>query len=170
MATRVRESGAEPEFLTVTDLAVLDDQIDCDPKAKLEGDIVTTGTPVVPVPLSATECGLPLASSAIVTLALRAPVVEGVNVTETAHAVPAASVLGLSGHVVVRAKSAAFVPVTDRLEIDSGPEPEFVTVTDIAGVVAPTCCDPKLRLVADNVTAGADGGAESEPVPESASV
>jgi hypothetical protein len=169
-ATRVKESGAEPEFRSVTNLAELEDQIDCEPKDRLEGDIVTAGAPVVPVPSRATVCGLPAALSAMVRLALRAPAAAGVNVTDNAHAVPAASVLGLSGQVVVRPKSAALVPVSDRLEIDSGAEPEFVIVTDCAEVVAPTCCDPKLRLVADNVTAGPDGGAKSAPVPESASV
>jgi hypothetical protein len=44
-----------------------------------------------PVPLSATLCGLPVASSVKVTAALRVPVAEGVNVILTEQLAPAAT-------------------------------------------------------------------------------
>ena len=73
------------------------------------------------------------------------------KVTDTVQDDPAASVLA---HVVVRAKSPALAPATEMLLIDNGAEPELVNVTDFAGVVAPICCDPKLRLGGDSETAG----------------
>jgi antitoxin (DNA-binding transcriptional repressor) of toxin-antitoxin stability system len=103
--------------------------------------------------------------SVIVTLAPRLPVADGENVTETAQDAPAASV---PPQVVVRAKSAAFAPVTAMLEIDSAAVPEFVSVTDFAELGEPTSCEPKLRLVGASVTAGAGvGGAGVVPVPDS---
>src|SRR5436305_5714454 len=56
---------------------------------------------LLPVPLRATECGLPAALSLIVTLALRDPVTLGVNVTLMVQVALAANVLGLIGHVFV---------------------------------------------------------------------
>jgi hypothetical protein len=52
------------------------------------------------VPVSDTERGLPVPSSVIVTAALREPVAVGVNVTLIVQLAAAASVAGLSGHVV----------------------------------------------------------------------
>ena len=84
---------------------------------------------VAPLPLSATVCGLLLALSARFSVAVRLPVAEGVNVTETVQLAPTARVEGLSGQVLVRAKSPAFAPVTPTLLIASAAVPVLVTVT-----------------------------------------
>jgi hypothetical protein len=54
-----------------------------------------------PVPLSATECGVPGALSAMLTEAVRAPAAVGVNVTEIVQLFPGARVLGLSGQLLI---------------------------------------------------------------------
>src|SRR3989441_1160835 len=59
------------------------------PKARLVGAKVTAGT--IPVPASDTDCGLPGASSVMVTVAVRAPVAAGVNVTVKAQLADAAT-------------------------------------------------------------------------------
>jgi len=124
----------------------------------------------LPVPLSAAACGLPDASSVIVRLALRLPVADGENVTDTEQDAPAGTVLGLVGHVVVHPKSPGFVPDTAMLEIVRAAVPEFVSVTGAGTLDVPTCCEPKLRLVGDRVTLGAGGGGADAPVPLSGAV
>ena len=62
----------------------------------------------VPEPVSATACGVPGALSAIDSVAFRAPVVEGVNVTVMVHVWAGASA---ALHVLVCAKSPALAPV-----------------------------------------------------------
>lgn len=164
-------SAAVPEFVSVTGAGKLDVPICCEPKLRLVGDRVTLGAggggAAAPVPLSDAVCGLPDALSVIVRLALRVPVADGENVTEAAHDAPAASVLP---HVFVCAKSAAFEPETEMLEIVNAALPEFVSVKDFDELDVPTCCEPKLRLVGDRVTAGAGGGGALAPVPDSARV
>lgn len=92
---------------------------------------------VAPVPLSAMVWGLPVASFVMEMLAERPPVAVGVKVTEIVQVAPAANVLGALGQVVVRAKSAAFVPVSAMPAIVSGAEPELVRVTLCAALVVP---------------------------------
>jgi hypothetical protein len=128
---------------------------------RLVGVSVTTGA--VPLPLSVTLCGLPVALSVTVTLAVRLPVAAGEKVTEMVQPALAASV---DGHVFVCVKSPAFVPVTPMLEMVSEPVPVFVRVVVCATVVVPTCCEPNARLVGLSVTAGA----VAVPVPVSATV
>jgi hypothetical protein len=137
-ATLEIANAADPEFVTVTDWAELVEPTSCEPKLKLVGDRPASGVDVVPVPLRVTFCGLPVASSAIVKLALRAPATEGENVTEMEHDAPAASVFGVSGHVVAREKSPAFAPLKPTLEMVRADEPEFVNATDCGELVEPT--------------------------------
>ena len=70
----------------------------CDANAKLLGATVTVGGAVVPVPVRAIVCGLPLMLSAIETEAARAPVAVGVNIAEIVQLAPAAR---LEPHVFV---------------------------------------------------------------------
>ena len=84
---------------------------------------------LLPVPLSATVCGLPLALSVILTLALRVPVAVGVKVTLIVQVAPAAMVLGLIGQVLVWAKSPAFVPVKPIVLMVRAALPLFLRVT-----------------------------------------
>jgi hypothetical protein len=93
------DSGAVPEFFKVVVWAVLVVPTGCEPKLRLAGVSVTAGA--VPVPLSETPCGLSDASSLMVTPAVRLPVAEGENVTETEHVALTASVAGLMGQVFV---------------------------------------------------------------------
>jgi hypothetical protein len=80
----------------------------------------------MPVPLSATVCGLPAALSVIFTDAVRLPVAEGAKVTLAVQLAPGAT--GLP-HVLVRTKSAAWGPVTMTLAIFKLALPLLVKVT-----------------------------------------
>src|SRR6202035_4734476 len=87
----------------------------------------------IPVPLSMTVCGVPLASSAIEILAARLPVAVGVKVALMVQLAPAPSVLGLIGQPLLGVKSPGLLPTTLTLPMVSGAVPLFVTITD---------CDP----------------------------
>jgi hypothetical protein len=98
--------GVVPTFFSVTVLAALLQPTVTEPKLRLLG----VSSAVVPVPLSRTCCGLPLALSVTVKFALRAPVVDGLNVRLTVQL--AAAARELPQVVAVFGKSAASVPVT----------------------------------------------------------
>lgn len=148
-------SGAVPEFFSVVDCDELVVPTCCEPRERLVGVSVTAGAVAAPVPLRLMLCGLSEASSVTETLALRAPVADGVKVTEIVHEPPGASVAGASRHADVSPKSEGFVPVTAIALIESGAPPEFVSVTFCVGLVVPTTCPANVRLVGDSVTAGA---------------
>ena len=59
----------------------------------------------VPVPVSETVCGLPPALSENESVPLRVFTAFGAKVTDAVQLAPAASVLGLTGHVDVEVKS-----------------------------------------------------------------
>src|SRR5437660_901588 len=107
------------------------------PKLRLVGLKLTPGA-LVPLPLKATVCGLPLALSVILTLALRVPVAVGVNVTLMVQEAPAANVLELLGHVLVWAKSPALVPVRPILLMVRAAVPLLVSATAWAALVVLT--------------------------------
>ena len=151
-------SAAVPLLVSVTDLAALVVPTSWLPKLSDVGLSVTAGAGVTPVPLSATLCGLPLALSLTVTLALRPPFAEGVKVTLMMQLTPAASVFGLSGQVFVWAKSPAFAPLSETLVMVSAAVPLLVSVATCAALVVPTFWLPKLRLVGASVTPGAMTG------------
>jgi hypothetical protein len=102
----------------------------------------------VPVPLRATDCGEPLALSVNVTAPVRAPVAVGIKVTAIMQLNPEAT---LVPQVFVCAKS----PVATIEPIVSAPVPEFLNVMACAGLVVPTVCELKVRVVGDSATAGA---------------
>lgn len=96
----------------------------------------------VPVPVSVNVCGLPVALSATETVAVRAPVALGVNVTAIVH-VPLAATdptptqfVPLEG--ATSAKSPAFVPVIVTLVIESEDVALFVSTELICAAVVPT--------------------------------
>lgn len=94
----------------------------------VEGKVSDTGATLmaaVPVPVKDTVCGVPVALSATLMEALRAPRAVGLNVTVMVQLAPAASEVV---QVVVRVKSAEFVPVTVIVEIATLPRPVFFTV------------------------------------------
>src|SRR5206468_1770221 len=96
--------GAVPLFVTVRVCAALVVLTVCEPKVRLAGDTDRAGA--TPAPVSATLCGLPAAFEAIDTEAVFAPVVVGLNVTETVQLPPAATVV----QVLVCANWSGFVP------------------------------------------------------------
>jgi len=108
----------------------------------------------VPVPLSPRLWGLSAASSPIVTLAERAPITVGTNVTEIVHVPSTASVAAPKGQSLVSAKSPALAPERPMLLIVSGAVPVFLSVDVCAPLVVPTRCGPKPILVGVRLTAG----------------
>jgi hypothetical protein len=82
--------------------------------------------PGLPVPVSPITCGLPGALSTMETTAARVPVLVGANVTLIVQLAPGATE---APHVLVSPKSAPFTPVTERVEMSSGPVPLFDNVT-----------------------------------------
>lgn len=100
------------------------------PKLRLVGLSVTAGAVgFCPVPLKAMACGLLAALSAMLTLAVREPVADGVNVTLMVQVPPGASVAGPIGQVLVWAKSPGFVPPGAMLLMVSAAVPLLVRVT-----------------------------------------
>ena len=93
-----------------------------------------------PVPERATVCGLPESLSATCNEADSADVVEGLKVTETVQFAPEANV---APHVVVLAKSAAFVPVNEMAILLMVEPVALVTVTACAELVVFSVTVPK---------------------------
>src|ERR1700739_1944163 len=89
----LRGALALPVLLTTTDWVWPGVLTACVPNDK-EGVSVMLTTPV---PLSATVCGLPLALSVNVKLALRCPTSAGLNVTFTTVLLPGATESGAAG-------------------------------------------------------------------------
>jgi NAD-dependent oxidoreductase involved in siderophore biosynthesis len=91
----VMVKGAAPVFVKVEfcdALAVLSGTF---AKVKVDGVKVTSGVvPGAPVPVRATVCGVPAALSAMLTLAVRVPVANGLKVTEIVQLNPAVRVNG----------------------------------------------------------------------------
>src|SRR5579862_3303457 len=121
-----------PTFLNVTVLAALVVPVVTEPKLRLAG----VSSAVVPVPVSGTSCGLPLAPSVTLRLALRAPVVAGLNSRLMVQLAAAAS--ELPHVVVVLGKSAASVPVTAMVVMVSALVPTLLRVTFFTALVVPT--------------------------------
>src|SRR5271155_1789207 len=120
---------------------------------------------VTPVPLNATICGLPVALSAIFSVAVRAPFACGANSTLIVQLAPAASV-PVALHPALdegsgTEKSPAFAPLTVKLVKFTGPVLVFITVTLIAALVVVSACDPNAKLLGVTVTVAVPG----VPVP-----
>ena len=144
-------SGALPVSLRVDVWVGLVVPTSWDANDRLAGVRVAAGAAGVPVPLSATVCGFPAASSLTLTVARRLPWSVGVKVTEI---VQVALTARLAGQLLDCAKSDEFGPATVIPEMASGAVPEFRRVEACAAPVVPWICDPKLRLVGVSVTAG----------------
>lgn len=93
-------------------------------KVTLDEDSPTTGA--IPVPDNETLCGLPLALSVMLTLAVRLPVAVGLKMTLMEQFAPAAT---LAPQVLVCEKSPLFVPVMAMLEMVSVAVPVLDSVT-----------------------------------------
>lgn len=117
---------------------------DWEPNVRLVGEKVTAGAGVTPVPVRATCCGLPPASSAMTRDAVSAAFEDGVKVTLMLQVPPAAATVPLVGQAGsaeagggAKAKSALFVPLIVRLDIFSGRLPTLVSVTVCGALVLP---------------------------------
>src|SRR5690242_11413537 len=119
----------------------------------------------MPVPLSATVCGLAGASSVKERDALRAPVAVGAKVTLTVQVALTATVAPVQVSALLP-KSPALVPVKPTEVICKLVLPLLVTVTVWAGLVVPVPWLPKLRLVGLKLVPGA----RATPVPLRATV
>lgn len=158
------ESVALPVFISVVDCAALVVPT-TDEKATVAGENETPGAAgAVPVPLSATVCGEPVALSAIESVAAKLAAETGVKVTETAQLEPAASELP---QVLVSAKSVGLAPVMVMPVIESVAFPVFISVAVCAAVVVPTVVDAKVSVAGASETAGM---AATVPVPFSLTV
>ena len=131
--------------------------------ATLVADSVTAATPPVPVPLSATAAGLPVALWATDRLALFAPLLAGVKLRMIEQLAPAASVAGATGHTPAAdaaiANCAASTPPIDTPLIVSAAVPLLVSVSVRVLLVVETPWSPKPTLLADSLTAA------TPPVP-----
>jgi hypothetical protein len=114
-------------------------------EVELPGD--TARVNCVPEPVRFTLCGLPGASSTIVSVPFRVPVAVGLNVTAMLHWTAGAR---LAGQLCEAAKSPVVLKlVTCRLAL-----PVLVSVTLRTELVVPTCCPPKLKVEAEREAAG----------------
>jgi len=144
MAIVVMVNAVVPTFVRVTVFAALVTPVATVPKLKLTGARLA----VVPVPLSAAVCGLPVALSATLTDALRAPTAVGANFTLMVHVAAGASE---APHVCVWEKSPGFVPtiVIDVMVIAT--VPVFLSVNTFAALVTPVATVPKLKVAGVSV-------------------
>src|SRR2546427_358674 len=155
MVMLVRFSGASPLLVSVTFCAALVVPTRCSPNALLVAESVAVGG-VTPVPVSDTDCGLPAASSGMVTVAGRAPAAGGGEGGLRTQLAPAASVAPLMQVVPeASAKSPALVPPSTAVAMLMGAVPLLVRVAVCTGLGVLTRWVPKVRLVGAKVTAGA---------------
>src|SRR3989441_529544 len=110
----------------------------------------------MPVPARDPDCGLPAASSVMITVAVRALAAVGVKVRLRTQLSPAASVAPLMQVVPeASAKSPALVPPSTAVAMLRGAVPLLVRVTVCTGLGVLTRWVPKVRLAGAKVTAGA---------------
>jgi hypothetical protein len=128
-------SVAVPVFVSTIACCGLEVPVFLAANARLVGENEATGDPAVPVPVRPVVCGLPAASSAILTDALREAATVGVNVTEILQLEPAATA---AGQLFVCAKSPAFDPVMLIPEMLSVDVPVLLSVTELAVLVVLT--------------------------------
>src|SRR5205807_127409 len=115
----------------------------------------------VPLPVSATVCGLPPALSTTDSVPVRAPETVGVKVTSMVQFAPAANVAGLVGQAFAPELVAAKSPEAPNELMVKAAVPVFVSVTVIGVLAVDSSWLPKPRLVGANPAPGA------VPLPES---
>src|SRR5437773_705930 len=128
------------------------------PKGTDEG--VSVAADAVPVPERLAVCGLPLASSVTVKVAVRAADAVGVNVTLMVQLELSAGVEGGSAQLFDWPKSPGFVPPTAMLLMVSGAVPVFESVTACGALVVPP------RGAPPGSDEGVSVAADAVPVPE----
>ena len=132
---------------------------------RLEGVTLATGAVATPVPVRLIVCGLPVALSAIVSVADRDPGALGVNVMLMVQLE-----LGVTGLLVVQvvplATTNSVLPVEGADVNVRLPVPLFITVTLCALLVVPTGCE----VAKFSVVVGVRTTVGDVPVPLSATV
>jgi len=118
---------------------------------RLVGFNVTAGPPLTPVPFRLAVCGLPIALSVTVTVPVIAPALVGANFTVRMQLCPAFTP---EPQFWLSVNCALAV----MLLILNGPVPVLVRVICCPGLVVPTCCGAKVKLlgVSDTVVAAAE--------------
>jgi hypothetical protein len=153
--------AAPPLFVSVIVCGPLVVNTFCEANVRLVGEIDAAAPPVVPVPLSATVCGLPLALSLTETDAVRAPATVGVKTALMVQLPPAATD---EPQVLVCEKSPGSAPVIVMLEIDSVALPVLNNVMPLGALLTPTASLGNVTLEVLKLTVAA------VPVPESDAV
>ncbi len=111
--------------------------------------VVGSGGGTVPLPLSATVCGEPVALSVTDSVAERTAAAVGLKVIETVQPAPTARLdVQLLDEI---ANEDGLAPAIATMEIVTGPVPALVTVTVCAAVVVPVTVEPNPRLVGETV-------------------
>src|SRR5579883_3268210 len=113
----------------------------------------------MPVPVNATVCGLPTPLSRIVTVAERAPVRVGWNVTVIVQLDPAASPVPPIGQLLVWVNRAGFAPPSAMPLMINGTVPVLVSVTVCGALVVLMGTLPKAIEVGDRATVPVTAGA-----------
>ena len=153
MVSEVSVSAAVPVFFTVTTCAAVVTPTVVEANVKDVGDSVTAGAvAATPVPLRLTDCGEPVALSAIDRAAVRVPAAAGLNSTDTVQLAPTAS--DVPQVVADFRNELALVPVMVSEVSVSAAVPVFFKVTTCAAVVTPTVVEAKVKDVGESVATG----------------
>jgi hypothetical protein len=95
---------------------------------------IETSRGVIPVPLSVAVCGLEVPLSTIVRVPVRAPTAAGVKDNEIKQLAPAARAAGLTGQLLVVAKSGTLVEMLPKVIAEPWP---FFRATFLTGLLVP---------------------------------
>src|SRR5580704_11410887 len=106
----------------------------------------------IPVPLSATICGLSGALSEICSVAERGPRSDGVNAIVNVQTL---NTISGSGQLLLWMKSAAFGPAMLALNPVNGAVPVLVTFTNCGGETTPRFSLPNARATVEILASGA---------------
>ena len=160
IAVLLNVSGALPVLVNVT-VCVAVEPTAVFAKFRLVAGRLTAAP--VPTPLSETVCGEPEALSAMLSVAVSAPMEAGLKVTVIAHV---ALIARAAVQVLVCVKELSPLMDTGGLVHVSAAVPELVTVIFCVAAYAPTVVLAKVRLPADRLTAGT----AANPVPDKVTV
>jgi hypothetical protein len=108
----------------------------------------------IPTPLTDAFCNPPVALSDTLTVAVSLTALEGVKVTLITQLLPAASVVGGSGHVFVCTKSPTFVPTSAMLFSIIPALPVFLNVIACAALAVPTAWLANVSVEGDKLARG----------------
>lgn len=136
------------------------------PKVRLDGEMVTVAPlGFAPVPLRATDCGVPVALSATESDAVRVPAAIGLNSMETVQLALAASDVPQVLAEIENDDESVAVSFSDvRVTADV---PVFFTVTTCAADVEPTVVEANVSVAGESERVSVAGDV---PVPEKATI